>query len=137
MLNVKLGKQPKKHDSRTLQFAAYGSGLVAPPTADWSKTTGQLGMMLNDQLGDCTIAAVAHQIQTWSGANGSPAIAPDDVVLGYYSKWDGYVQGDPSTDNGGVELDVLKAWRQQGFAFNGATPPPQRSPRSTRRTTLT
>lgn len=121
MLNVKLGKKAKKHDARTLQFAAYGDALTPPAAADWSKTTGPLGMMLNDQLGDCTIAAVAHQVQTWSGANGSPAIAPDDIVLGYYSKWDGYVQGDSSTDNGGVELDVLNKWRKEGFAFSGST----------------
>lgn len=121
MLNVKLGKKAKKHDPRTLQFAAYGSALVAPATADWSKTTGPLGMMLNDQLGDCTIAAVAHQIQAWSGANGTPAVAPDDIVLSYYSQWDGYVKGDSSTDNGGVELDVLNKWRQQGFLFSGTS----------------
>lgn len=119
MLNVKLGKRAKKHDVRTLQFASYGDTLVPPDTADWSKTTGPLGMMVNDSLGDCTIAAVGHQVQTWSGANGTPAIAPDDVVVGYYSKWDGYVQGDPSTDNGGVELDVLNRWRQEKFSFNG------------------
>lgn len=121
MFNVKLGKKAKKHDSRTLQFAAYGDALVPPPTADWSKTTGPLGMMLNDQYGDCTIAAVGHTVQSDSGANGSPLVAPDDVILGYYSRWDGYVIGDPSTDQGGVELDVLNRWRQEGFAFSGTT----------------
>ena len=34
----------------------------------------------------------------------------------YYENWDGYVPGNPSTDTGGIELDVLNDWQKQGFA---------------------
>jgi hypothetical protein len=41
---------------------------------------------------------------------------PDSTLLQYYEQWDGYNPADPSTDQGGVELNVLNDWRQQGFA---------------------
>jgi hypothetical protein len=41
---------------------------------------------------------------------------PDSTILDYYERWDGYNPADPGTDQGGVELDVLNDWRQQGFA---------------------
>ncbi len=71
--------------------------------------------MLNDTLGDCTIAGVAHAIQVWSVNTGSIVTTPDPTVESYYEKWDGYVPGQPNTDNGGIELDVLNDWQKQGF----------------------
>jgi hypothetical protein len=88
----------------------------APPSADWSKGITNFGMMLNDSLGDCTIAAVAHAIQIFSANASTEVTVPDSTVLEFYEKWDGYVNGDPSTDNGGVELDVLASWKSQTFA---------------------
>ncbi len=41
---------------------------------------------------------------------------PDAAFLTYYEQWVGYVAGNPSTDNGGIELDVLNDWQKQGFA---------------------
>ena len=55
-------------------------------------------------------------MQVWSANTGSEITIPDDTIQGYYQQWDGYVPGDPNTDNGGVELDVLNAWKKQGFA---------------------
>jgi hypothetical protein len=43
---------------------------------------------------------------------------PDPTIESYYEKWDGYVPGNPSTDRGGIELDVLNDWQKQGFAGN-------------------
>lgn len=76
-------------------------------------------MMANDMLGDCTIAAVAHAVQVWTAATGSPVTAADSVVVNYYSLWDGYVPGDPATDQGGVETDVLDKWRKDPDGFHG------------------
>jgi hypothetical protein len=74
------------------------------------------GMMVNDQLGCCTIAAVGHAIQAWTrNALGREFTVPDSTILEYYEKWDGYNPADPATDRGGVELEVLNDWRQQGF----------------------
>jgi hypothetical protein len=73
-------------------------------------------MMMNDTLGDCTIAGVGHAVQVFTANTGGLVTVPDPTIESYYEKWDGYVPGDPGTDNGGVELDVLNDWQKQGFA---------------------
>lgn len=78
-------------------------------------------MFGNDVLGDCTLAGVAHAIQVWSLNSGTEAAITDQQVVDAYSKWDGYVVGDAATDQGGVELDVLNKWREQGFAGHALT----------------
>jgi hypothetical protein len=125
----RLGVKAFKRDSRTLNLEKYfGPKLAAPPShVDWSKGVTQWGMYLNGPdsnnppgsssgLGDCTIAGVAHAVQVLTLNAGSEVSVPEPTALSYYEKWDGYVYGDPSTDNGGVEIDVLNDWRQQGFA---------------------
>jgi hypothetical protein len=88
-------------------------------------------MMLNDTLGDCTIAGVGHAIQVWTLAKGNEVTVADSTVLQYYEQWDGYNPNNPSSDQGGVELDVLNDWRQQGSADHPllayADPDPQDS----------
>jgi hypothetical protein len=118
---MRLGKRPRRHDARTLKLARYlGSGLpAAPPRVDYSCGITNFGMMLNDQLGCCTIAAAAHAVQVWTANAGTEITFPDPVILDYYRTWDGYNPADPSTDQGGVELDVLNDWRKQGFARHG------------------
>ena len=114
----KLGKQPQRVDPRTLKLGKYLSALLpAPPTrVDWTRGFNiNWGMMLNDSLGDCTEAAKAHAIQIWSLCNGRLATLPDSVVLAAYESECGYVLGNPSTDNGGVELNVLNDFRKNGL----------------------
>jgi hypothetical protein len=127
---MKLGRKAVKRDTRTLALSRYiEAGLPAPPaSADWTKGIRSWGMMLNgpdpaepqypDGLGDCTIAGVAHAVQVFTANTGNEVTVPDSTVLKFYEKWDGYVPGNASTDNGGVELDVLTDWRKQGFAGN-------------------
>ena len=114
----KYGRKPKKTDPRTLQFAKYLTPAppVAPASVSWQHGLSSFGMMLNDTLGDCTIAAVGHAVQVWLANNNQVASVPDSTILEYYEKWDGYVLNDPSTDQGGVCLDVLSDWQKQGFA---------------------
>jgi len=115
---MKLGRKAVKTDSRTLCLARYMTpALPAPPPAvDWTKGKTSFGMMLNNALGDCTIAGVAHAIQILTLNAAAEVTPPDDVVQSYYEQWDGYNPADPETDKGGVELDVLNKWRTQGFA---------------------
>jgi len=117
---MKLGRKAIKTDSRTLAFGDYLTPTLPPPppTADWTKGIASWGMMLNDTLGDCTIAGVAHAVQVWTANAGSMVTVPDATVESYYEQWDGYVPGNPSTDHGGIELDVLNDWQKQGFASN-------------------
>ena len=118
--NMRLGRKAIKSDSRTLALADYlMPGLPPPPeVADWTKGITSWGMMLNDKLGDCTIAGAAHALQVWSANTGNMVTVPDDTIQNYYQQWDGYVPGNPGTDNGGIELDVLNDWQKQGFAGN-------------------
>jgi hypothetical protein len=126
---MKLGRKAVKTDSRTLKLAPYMKTLAPPPSlVDWLRGVKSWGMMLNgpdsnapagvpsDGLGDCTIAAVGHAVQVWSGTAGDREITvADSVILQYYEQWDGYVLGNTSTDNGGICLDVLNNWKAQGF----------------------
>jgi len=115
--SMRLGRKAIKTDSRTLALANYITPSIPPPppAADWTKGVTDWGMMLNDTLGDCTIAGVAHAIQVWTANTGTMTTTPDATVQTYYENWDGYVPGDPNTDNGGIELDVLNDWQKQGF----------------------
>lgn len=114
---MKLGRRAIRHDPRTLQLARYMKALPPPPPAvDWTKGITAFGMMLNDALGDCTIAGCGHAVQIWTANLGAEITVPDPTVEQFYEEWDGYNPADPSTDQGGVELDVLNSWRQGGFA---------------------
>lgn len=110
-----LGKRPARHDARTLKLARYTAALPSPPTScDLTGKITNLGMMLNDSLGDCTCAAIGHTIQAWTAEGGAQVILPDTDILSAYELFCGYKPGDPSTDQGGVELDVLNGWRKAG-----------------------
>lgn len=114
---MKLGRRFIRYDARTLRLARYVKAMAPPPAAvDWTKGITDFGMMLNDQLGDCTIAAAAHAVQIWSANLGTESTLPDSAILAAYEQWDGYDPSDPATDQGGVCLDVLNSWRQNGFA---------------------
>lgn len=114
---MKLGRRAIKTDSRTLKMARYLSPTLppAPPAKDWTRGITSWSYMLNNTLGDCTIAGIGHAIQVWSANNGAEITIPDSVILRYYETWDGYNPADPSTDQGGIEIDVLRNWQKSGF----------------------
>src|SRR5579875_2411021 len=124
-----LGIKAFKTDSRTLKLARYMTpSLPAPPdSVKWSPAVSQWGMMLNgpspdnpsfarDGLGCCTISSLGHAIQVWSANAYHQITLPDSNILVAYEQWCGYDPNDPATDRGGIELDVLNDWRQQGLA---------------------
>lgn len=74
-----------------------------------AQAPGGLGVELNDKLGCCTIAGIGHGGQVVSANTGTMVSPSDAAVLAAYESVDGYVDGDPSTDNGGVETQVLAA----------------------------
>src|ERR1700675_4530505 len=108
---MRLGKKDAKFNVHALHLARYIDKAYVPPAfADNTYGISNWGMMMNDTLGDCTIAACGHALQVFTGGKINE---PDATIESYYSKWCGYVPGDPSTDNGGVELDVLNDWKAQ------------------------
>jgi hypothetical protein len=128
--NMKLGRKAIVTDTRTLRLRKYLTpSLPNPPDSHtWLKGVTGFGEMGNDQLGDCICAACGHSDQVWSMNNGPMNTLPDKTIVGAYENWCGYQPGNPSTDNGGVILDVLNDWHNSDLggvqlsAFMSATP---------------
>jgi len=89
-----------------------GKTLVPPPAqVDYTKgMPPNLGIMLNDKLGDCTCAAYYHALQVWS-SNVSKGTAidtePDSDVEKLYIQACGYNPKVPGEGPGGNEQHVL------------------------------
>lgn len=113
--NLKLGRpRTPVQDPRTLRFAKYVTNLPkAPASVDYGAKVKAWGMLANDQLGDCTCAGILHAIQLWFANNDFNASFSDQDAINLYSKLCHYVPGEPETDQGGVEIDILKQWRKE------------------------
>lgn len=113
----RLGKLPPKFDPRTLRLASYIEKRKLPriPSAHTlsHKTVAafpDLGMMRNDALGDCTVAAIGHAYQTWTVYGGvGPWRPTDDAIVTVYDRVNG------GADNGAAMLDVLNTVRDTGI----------------------
>lgn len=114
----KLGRSAVKLSPAHRRLSARLFDILPSPPSIVDNTNGvtDWGMMLNDTLGDCTIAGLGHSIQVASLAAGTEEIVPDSTILSGYETLCGYVNGDSSTDNGGVETDILTAISTSGFA---------------------
>jgi hypothetical protein len=110
---VKFGRLPREYDPRVPKLDTLRRVSVGPIPEAVDYSTGMpahLGVMLNDNLGDCVEAAVGHAIQVWSFNTGSMTTPPDSAIELFYEEAGGYVPGDPNTDNGTVEQVALKDW---------------------------
>jgi hypothetical protein len=119
-MQYRLGRQPRSRDARVPHMSALTAGrklLPPPPSIDWTKgMPPDFGMMLNDQLGDCTCAAVYHARQVWTfNATAMEDTEPDAGVLSLYETTCGYVRGNPDTDQGGNEQTVLRYLLNHGM----------------------
>lgn len=103
---------PRLHASAVL--TANYTGAV-PAVVDWFSGM-PLPMDLNDSLGDCTIADVAHAVTVYTAfGQGIPVVLTEADVLAMYERVGGYVPGRPDTDGGCVIQDVLADWRKNGI----------------------
>ena len=72
-------------------------------------------MYMNNQLGDCVIAGMAHVVGVLTGeADNTPVLYSDNQIVALYSAIGGYVPGNPATDQGCDEQTGLNYWQQQG-----------------------
>ena len=121
LAHLKLGRGPVVKDARTLQLLRYlTTALPSPPPLYSLATVVRAWPMYgNDRLGDCTIAAIGHMIEAWTAALGKVRRLTEATVLRFYWR-----TGTPPsstgraggpTDDGRVELEVLKAWRSKGI----------------------
>jgi hypothetical protein len=115
----KFGRLHRTYDPRVPHLSALlaGQTLTPPPAAvDYTKgMPPNLGMMLNDTLGDCTCAAVYHALQVWS-YNGDRKMVtqPDSDVEKLYIQACGYNPRVPGEGPGGNEQHVLTYLFQTG-----------------------
>ena len=114
--SFKLGKLPPRIDRRTLKLRDYLVSLPPIPSAiDWTGKVNQWGMLANDAIGDCAIAAPMHQDEVWTGQTIGEIVPTDAQAIADYSAITGYDPSNPDSDTGCVMLDVLNYWRQTGI----------------------
>lgn len=127
-MTKKLGRLPRAFNHKIPHMSAMLMGAtslaVLPPSVNYAPASiSNFGAMLNDQLGDCTCAAVYHAVQIWSlTAQKNEITESDDTVLSLYEKACGYDPTDPSTDQGGVEQNVLTYLLNNGIPMDSGTP---------------
>lgn len=124
MAEKKLGRNPRKFDMRIPRASLLRKKHDLPPaplSIDYSAgLPDDLGEFLNDSLGDCTCAAYYHARQIWSGAGGRQMVTDSPVdALQLYEGACGYQPGNPDTDQGGVEQDVLNYLLNTGAPISG------------------
>jgi hypothetical protein len=93
-----------------------------PASCDYSaKAQSVLSQVyLNDSLGDCVIAAIAHLIGVLTAnATGTPRIFTDAEIIALYGEIGGYDPNIPSTDQGCDEVTALN-WLQNYGAPTGS-----------------
>lgn len=115
---MKLGRNPTRHDPRTLRLSKYLAPDLppAPAAMDWQSKIVDWGMMENDTIGDCTCAAAGHYVQVIHAATGPVYTPPNEAIVGAYSALSGYDPKTGANDNGCVELDVLNYLRKYGLS---------------------
>jgi hypothetical protein len=111
------GKLPAQPARPHLKLSPVMKRLAAPPVrADWQADTIQWPMYANDQIGDCTCAAVGHMVNQLTFYGSGTEVQPkESSVVGMYSAVTGYRPGHPSTDTGAYCQDVLAYWRKTGL----------------------
>ena len=126
---MKLGRLPRAYNPAVPHLSALKK--LAKPIAIPEKINyadgmpDDLGVMLNDDLGDCTCAAYFHALQVWSHHTNKThgmITEPDKDVLKLYQEACGY-SGTSETDQGGVEQGVLSYLLNTGAptGFNSET----------------
>lgn len=117
---IKLGRRRSDPQAiaRVPKYKAYRipEKIAVPPEVSWVTKVPSWPMFLNDQLGDCVIAAMLHMIQQWNFYAGRSVTLSDQDALSGYEAIGGYVPGDPTTDNGCDMLTALEYWRKTGIA---------------------
>lgn len=114
----KLGKLPRKIHAKTLFFGKYSTSILPylKPAIAWEKKVPTWNMYMNDQIGDCVIAAIGHVIMTMTSQTGILATPSDAQIEQVYSAITGYVPGNLWTDKGTIMVDALDYWRTNGIA---------------------
>ena len=85
-----------------------------PAVVDYASLVKFWPVYMNKQIGDCTCAGIAHAVQAWTAYTRGLITLPVNAVLDLYEAM-GYVPGNPATDNGAIEHDVLEYVQRVGI----------------------
>ena len=118
----KLGRKPRTFDSNIPHLSALlgtpsRRHYAVPLDVDYTKgMPASVGMMLNNDLSDCTSAAKYHarQVRTFV-ATGKMVTESDACVEKFYCGSCDYVPGNPDTDQGGNMQAVLAYLLKNGL----------------------
>lgn len=109
----KLGKTPARHAVKLSLFdfikhlpkvpAVFGHGNLLPV---------DVGMLGNDQYGDCVFAGAAHETMLWNDEAGHPVTFVTQDALADYTAVTGFNPVDPSTDQG-TDMQVAASYRKK------------------------
>ena len=115
-----MGKLPKKHSPKTLDFNKYLLPGIPPAPMktywEYKIPDDAWNMFKNDSIGDCTCAAIAHMLMLTTVHTGKIVIPTEQDVLDAYTAVSGYDQQTGANDNGAVIVDVLNYWQTHGIA---------------------
>lgn len=122
--SLKLGKRAVKYHPKTLFFRNYFVAVPPPPPVsyyDLRLRKSEWGMLGNDQVGDCAIAAPCHQVilsNSYTQDSANPQLAD---AMRMYSAVSGYdpsqtdANGNNPTDSGCAMTDVWDYLMKQGI----------------------
>jgi hypothetical protein len=118
----KLGRKPNDPSRPRIRLAAHLNVVNPPPDEAMWTGVPDWGMLLNDQLGDCTCAGDGHlaEILTFYG-QGTETVITDAQVLAAYEAVGGYdpdagPPGENPTDQGATVQAALGYLRKTGMA---------------------
>jgi hypothetical protein len=114
---MKLGRiaPTAAHKARALPLARYLTRPLPHSPLALDNTPGATYRMYrNDEIGDCTVAALANFHATAAAREGRPFLVSDDEAAQYYFTLSG------GKDDGLVEIDVLERAAAIGFPLSGA-----------------
>ncbi len=121
MVTFRHGWNPTPRELPRPRFDTALRAVVPPAASDWYSQVPSVGMHLNDQWGDCTLASDANIVQgiTFFG-QGTETVVPDAVVLQAYEQ-SGFnpnagPPGSNPTDQGWMVSSALALLKSQGMS---------------------
>jgi hypothetical protein len=127
---LRLGKKPATRTKRLLKFRDFLDKAALPPlpTGDFGHDPlfvgKNIGMLGNDNYGDCVEAAGAHTVMLHQANAGNPkalSLFSTESVLSDYSAVTGFKKNDPNTDQGTDMEEYVNFWRKTGIADASGT----------------
>ncbi len=119
----KLGCLPARVQARQPLLSGMRNFMArkAPPRLGRERIDPAPRMLGNDVLGDCTAAGIGNHIRATAALAGYQVAVDTDDAVRFYARSTGYVPGNPQTDQGGVEVDVLVTALRAGYVLADQT----------------